>query len=184
VSFQKSVKEGNHCTPTHQPTKRPEFANPRRHWLLPPPSQILPVSSFWMDKRSTFLEKSANEAWKQRRRWAAARGQVADNLTHPGLMRTGTRSDAATGSARVPARWQQRGTRRWAPDRGEAVVEWTQCQRRGSSTRSSQIPMRGQAAARRSVSVRGQRIGRGECLTFVSTSVWQLRRGVEEAAKV
>jgi hypothetical protein len=41
----------------------------------------------------------------------------------------------------------------------------------------------GQAAARRSESVRGQRSGRGVCLTFVSTSVWQLRRGVEGAAK-
>jgi hypothetical protein len=29
----------------------------------------------------------------------------------------------------------------------------------------------------------GQRSGRGACLTFASTSVWQLRRGVEGAAK-
>jgi hypothetical protein len=30
---------------------------------------------------------------------------------------------------------------------------------------------------------RGQRSGRGGCLTFASTSVWQLRRGVEGVAK-
>jgi hypothetical protein len=30
---------------------------------------------------------------------------------------------------------------------------------------------------------RGQRSGRGACLTFASTSVWQLQRGVEGAAK-
>jgi hypothetical protein len=30
---------------------------------------------------------------------------------------------------------------------------------------------------------RGQRSGRVACLTFASTSVWQLRRGVEGAAK-
>jgi hypothetical protein len=29
----------------------------------------------------------------------------------------------------------------------------------------------------------GQRSGRGACLTFASTSVWQLHRGVEGAAK-
>jgi hypothetical protein len=33
------------------------------------------------------------------------------------------------------------------------------------------------------VSARGQRSGLGACLTFASTSVWQLRRGVEGAAK-
>jgi hypothetical protein len=35
----------------------------------------------------------------------------------------------------------------------------------------------------RSVSARGQRSGRGACLTFASTSVSQLRRGVEGAEK-
>jgi hypothetical protein len=69
------------------------------------------------------------------------------------------------------------------PERGQAAVEWTQCRRRWSSTGSSRIPIRGQAAARRSVLARGQRSGRGACLTFASTSVWQLRRGVEGAVK-
>jgi hypothetical protein len=41
----------------------------------------------------------------------------------------------------------------------------------------------GQAAARRSVPARGQRSGWGACLTFASTSVWQLWRGVKGAAK-
>jgi hypothetical protein len=45
------------------------------------------------------------------------------------------------------------------------------------------IPTRGQADARRCVPARGQRSGRGACLMFASTSVWQLRRGVEGAAK-
>jgi hypothetical protein len=44
-------------------------------------------------------------------------------------------------------------------------------------------PTRGQAATRRSVPARGQRSGRVACLTFASTSVWQLRRGVEGEAK-
>jgi hypothetical protein len=51
------------------------------------------------------------------------------------------------------------------------VVDWTQCQRRGSSTRPSRIPTRGQAAARRRVPARGQWSGRGAYLTFASTSV-------------
>jgi hypothetical protein len=144
----------------------------------------LPPSSFWMDKCSTFLEKNPEEAWRQRRWWASARGQAVDDPVHLGSRRTGTWSGAATGSARVLAKWRQRGRRLWAPERGQAVVEWTQCQRRGSSTRSSQIPTRGQAAARRSVPVGGgQQSGRGACLTFASTSVWQRRRGVEGAAK-
>jgi hypothetical protein len=33
------------------------------------------------------------------------------------------------------------------------------------------------------VPARGQQSGWGACLTFASTSVWQLRRGVEGAAK-
>jgi hypothetical protein len=41
----------------------------------------------------------------------------------------------------------------------------------------------GPSRARRSVPARGQRSGRGPCLMSVSTSVWQLRRGVEGAAK-
>jgi hypothetical protein len=62
-------------------------------------------------------------------------------------------------------------------------VEWTQCRRRGSSTRSSRILTRGQVAARRSVPTRGQRSGWGVYLTFASTSVWQLRRGGVEGAE-
>jgi hypothetical protein len=49
---------------------------------------------------------------------------------------------------------------------------------------SSRIPTRGQAVARRIVLARGQRSGRGACLMFESTSVWQRRRGVEGASKV
>jgi hypothetical protein len=55
--------------------------------------------------------------------------------------------------------------------KGPSTVEWTQCQRRGSSTRSSRILTRSQGVARRSVPSRGQRSGRGACLTFASTSV-------------
>jgi hypothetical protein len=70
-----------------------------------------------------------------------------------------------------PARWRRRGKRRWAPERGQVAVEWTQCQRWASSTESSWVSTKGQAAARRSVPVRGARSGRGACLTFASTSV-------------
>jgi hypothetical protein len=143
-----------------------------------------PPSSFRMDKRSTFLEKSTEEAWKevwrQRRRWASARGQAADDPAHPGSRRTGTRRCAVIGFARVLVRWQQRGRRHRALERGQAAVEWTQCRRRGSSTGSSRIPTRGQAAARRSVQAKEQRSGWGACLKFASTSVWQQWRGVEE----
>jgi hypothetical protein len=92
-----------------------------------------PPSSFRMDKRNTFLEKSAEEAWeqawRQRRRWAPARGQASDDPAHPGSRGTRTRSGATIGSARVLARWQRRGRQRWAPERGQAAVDWTQCRR-------------------------------------------------------
>jgi hypothetical protein len=41
------------------------------------------------------------------------------------------------------------------------AVEWTQCWRRGSSTESSRIPTRGQAAARRTCRRGGSEVGKG-----------------------
>jgi hypothetical protein len=172
VISKKSVKEGNHCAPVHQPTKRPGFANSRRHWLLPPPSQILPLSSFRIDKRSTFLEKKR-------------RGGVETETT----MSTG--EGPSSGRPRAPEIEENRNAKRcrnWIRARaGEMAAKREMPMSAGQGPSGGGVnPMpetrvldwilsdsnEGQAAARRSMPARGQRSGRGACLTFASTSVW------------
>jgi hypothetical protein len=139
-----------------------------------------PPSSFRMDKRNTFLEKSAEEAWeeawRQRRRWAPARGQAADNPAHSGSRRTVTRSGAATGSACVPARWSEEGD--YDERRREAKWWWSEPNAGDEDPRLDPLGF-WRGAKRR----QGGACRRGACVTFASTSVWQLRRGVEGAAK-
>jgi hypothetical protein len=117
--------------------------------------------------------------WRQRRQWAPARGQAANDPTHVVSRRTGTRSSVATRFVHVLARWQRRERRRWEPERGQAVVEWTQCWRRGSSTGSSRIPTRGQAVARRSLPVRGSEVGEG----LASRLLAQVSSNYEEVSR-
>jgi hypothetical protein len=71
--------------------------------------------------------------------------------------------------------------RRWALKRVQAAVEWTQCRRRGSSTGSSRIPTRGQAAARRSVPARGlPHVCEHKCLATTKRCRGSGEEGVED----
>jgi hypothetical protein len=125
VISKKNVKEGNHCPRTSQQSGPGLLTRVSIDYYPLHPKYCPFLFSEWTSATLS-LKKSAEEAWRQRQRWARVRGQAADDPAHQGSRRTGTRSGAATGFARVPARWQRRGRRRWVPERGQAAVEWTQ----------------------------------------------------------
>jgi hypothetical protein len=83
----------------------------------------------------------------------------------------------------VSVRWQRRGRRRWALERGQRW--WSEPNAGDEGPRLNPLGFRQGAKQRQGGACQqgGQRSGRGACLTFASTSVWQLRRGVEGAAK-
>jgi hypothetical protein len=132
-----------------------------------------PPSSFRMDKRNTFIEKKAQRRRERRRgdrdddeRRRGAKQRTTPHIL-PGPRRTRTRRGAANGSARVPARRETTMSARQGPSGGgvnpipeSRVLDWI----------LSDYD-EGPSSGKWSVSVRGQRSGRGAYLTFASISV-------------
>jgi hypothetical protein len=136
-----------------------------------------------MDKRSTFLEKKHRGGVEIETTMSAGEGPCSGRPCAPG----------------IEENQNTKRCRNWIRARaGEMAAKRETTMSAGEGPSGGGVnpmpetrdlhwilsePTRGQAAARRSVPTRGQRSGRGACLTFASTSVWQLRRGVEGAAK-
>jgi hypothetical protein len=140
-----------------------------------------------MYKRSTFLEK---------KRKGGVRGGVEMETT------MSASEGPSSGRPRAPGieeNWNAKRCRNWILARaGKMAVKRETTMSAGEGPSGGGVnPMQetrvldwilsncdeGQPAARRCVTARGQRSGRGACLTFASTSVWKLQRGVKGAVK-
>jgi hypothetical protein len=101
VSFQKnSVKEGNHCPRTSQQSDLGLLTRVGIDYYPLHPKYRPFLLSKWISATLSFKNSVGDDMTM-----SAGEGQAEDDPAHPGSRRTRTRSGAATGSARMTARW-------------------------------------------------------------------------------